>query len=76
MRQQSNTHLFEVIFPSEQTGQVDGFLNRHQIVIVSTTKLNSARPQFPVIMSFVFTLVKYLHCLIAANHGYIMISPN
>jgi hypothetical protein len=58
-----------VIFSSKQAGKVDGFLYRHQIAIVSATKLNSAGPQFPIVMSSVVPLVKYLHCLITANRS-------
>jgi hypothetical protein len=61
--------LCEVIFSSKQAGKVDGFLYRHEIAIVSTTKLNSAGPQFPVVMSSVVPPVKYLHCLITANRS-------
>ena len=58
-----------MVFSSKQAGKVDGFLYRHQIASVSATKLNSARAQFPVVMSSVVPLVKYLHCFIAANRG-------
>ena len=58
-----------MVFSSKQAGKVDGFLDRHQIAIVSATKLNSAGPQFPIVMSSVVPPVKYLHCLIAANRS-------
>jgi hypothetical protein len=56
-----------VVFPSKQARKIYGFLDGHQIAIVSATKFNSARSQFPVVMSFVFPLVKYLHRLITAH---------
>jgi len=59
--------LCDVVFSSKHPGKVDGFLDRHQIAIISARKLNSACPQFPVVVSFEFTPVKYLYCLIAAN---------
>jgi hypothetical protein len=58
-----------VVFSSKHAGKVDRFLDRHQVVIVSATKFNSARSQFPVVMPFVFPLVKYLYGLIPANRG-------
>src|ERR1044071_8266074 len=61
--------LCEVVFSSKQAGKVDGFLYRHQIAIVTATKLNSAGPQFPIVMSSIVSLVKYLHCLITANRS-------
>ncbi|HEX3253030.1 MAG TPA: hypothetical protein VHS05_26550 [Pyrinomonadaceae bacterium] len=61
--------LCDVVFPSKHASKVDGFLDRHQIAIVAAPKFNSARSQFPVVMSFVFPLVKYLYRLIAANRG-------
>ncbi len=65
----SGTLLCEVVFSSKQAGKVDGFLYRHQIAIVSPTKLNSAGSEFPIVMSSVVPPVKYLHCLIAANRS-------
>ena len=61
--------LCDVVLSSKQTGKVDGFLDRHQVAIVSATKLNSAGPQFPIVVSSVVQPVKYLHCLIAANRS-------
>ena len=61
--------LCHVVFSSKHAGKVDGFLDRHKIAFASATELNSARPKFPVVMSFLFTLVKYLHGLIATNRG-------
>jgi hypothetical protein len=61
--------LCDVVFSSKHARQVDGFLDRHQIAIVSTPKFNPARSQFPVVMSFVFPPIKYLYRLIAANRG-------
>ena len=34
--------LCDVVFPSKQAGKVDGFLNRHQIAVVSAVEPNSA----------------------------------
>jgi hypothetical protein len=61
--------LCDVVFSSKYAGKVDGFLDRHQNGIVSATKFNSPRSQLPVVMSFVFPLIKYLYCLIPANRG-------
>src|SRR6185369_6447079 len=59
--------LCDVVFPSKQAGKVDGFLDRHQIAVVSAVEPNSAGAKFPVVMSFVTSLVKYFHSLITTN---------
>ena len=59
--------LCDVVFPSKQVGKVDGFLDRHQIAVVSAVEPNSAGPKFPVVMSFVTPLVEYFHSVITTN---------
>ena len=63
----SGVVLGDVVFPSKQAGKVDGFLDRHQIAVVSALEPNSAGAKFPVVMSFVTPLVEYLHGLITTN---------
>ena len=59
--------MCDVVFPSKQASQVDGFLDRHQIAVVSAVELNSAGAKFPVVMSFVTPLVEYFYSLITTN---------
>ena len=59
--------MCDVVFPSKQAGEVDGFLDRHKIAVVSTVEPNSAGAKFPVVMSFVTPLVEYFHSLITTN---------
>src|SRR6476619_5865245 len=63
----SGVVLCDVVFPSKQAGKVDGFLDRHQIGVVSAVEPNSAGAKFPVVMSFVTPLVEYFHSLITTN---------
>ena len=59
--------LRDVVFPSKEARKVDGFLDRHQIAVVSGGEPNSAGAKFPVVMSFVTPLVEYFHGLITTN---------
>src|SRR5688500_2701142 len=63
----SDVVLCDVVFPSKQAGKVDGFLDRHQIAVVSAVEPNSAGAKFPVVMSVVTPLVEYFHSLITTN---------
>src|SRR6185503_15982329 len=63
----SDVVLCDIVFPAKRAGKVDGFLDRHQIAVVSAGELNSAGAKFPVIMSFVTPLVEYFHSLITTN---------
>src|SRR5687767_7379259 len=59
--------LCDIVVASKQDGKVDGFLDRHEMTLVSTVESNSAGAKFPVVMSFVTPLVEYLHSLISTD---------